>query len=89
MPCVVQATEYSAQFEDYNYLWLDDRRQYLKQFLTYGHALNSEEELMEGKVNEEGALLLKESPPKLNQFKIQVTFKFKQEIIETFNTEML
>lgn len=60
-------------FEEYNYLWLDDRQLYLEQFLKYGHNLSSEEELMEGKYNEEGVALLKESPPKLVQFKQQVS----------------
>lgn len=45
---------------------------YLEQFLTYGHALTPEEELMEGKFNEDGTPMLKESAPKLEQFKYQV-----------------
>ncbi|XP_054265094.1 dynein beta chain, ciliary-like [Macrosteles quadrilineatus] len=68
----IKAIEYSSMFEEYNYLWLDDRQLYLEQFLKYGHNLSSEEELMEGKYNEEGVALLKESPPKLVQFKQQI-----------------
>lgn len=61
-----QAQEYSSSLERYSYLWVDDRRDFLRQFLLYGHVLTAEEIEAAG---EEG---VKEMPPSLEQFKEQV-----------------
>ena len=61
-----QAQEYSSSLERYSYLWVDDRREFLRQFLLYGHVLTAEEIEAAG---EEG---VKEMPPSLEQFKEQV-----------------
>lgn len=61
-----QALEYSSSLERYSYLWVDDRREFLRQFLLYGHVLTAEEIEAAG---EEG---VKEMPPSLGQFKEQV-----------------
>jgi dynein heavy chain len=37
------AYEYTMRFEQYAYLWEDDRQDYLNQFLKYGHQLTAEE----------------------------------------------
>lgn len=52
--------------ECYAYLWADDRREFLRMFLLYGHILTAEEIERAG---EEG---VKETPPELHQFKSQV-----------------
>ncbi len=50
----------------YSYLWVDDRQEFLRQFLQYGHVLTAEEIENAG---EEG---VPPSPPTLAQFKEQV-----------------
>jgi len=54
-------------FDNYAYLWIDDRNEFMKQFLTYGHVLTTEE--IEAHA-EEG---VPENPPTLDMFKDQVT----------------
>lgn len=67
----LQAHDYVGSFENYSYLWLDDRQMFLQQFLLYGRQLDPEEceRLMcgEGEPNE--------SPPTMEQFKEQVIIK--------------
>uniref|UniRef100_A0A8C9W079 Dynein axonemal heavy chain 17 n=1 Tax=Scleropages formosus TaxID=113540 RepID=A0A8C9W079_SCLFO len=58
--------DYSNGFEHYAYLYVDDRKEFMRQFLLYGHVLTSEE--IEAHA-EEG---VPESPPTLAQFKEQV-----------------
>lgn len=36
---VVQASEYRDSYNEHSYLWTDDRKEFLKQFLKYGHVL--------------------------------------------------
>uniref|UniRef100_A0A1B6BXH8 Dynein beta chain, ciliary-like n=1 Tax=Clastoptera arizonana TaxID=38151 RepID=A0A1B6BXH8_9HEMI len=68
-----KAIDYAVIFyEEFCHLWLDDKKLFLQQFLKYGHNLSPEEEMLEGRVNEEGVLLLKENPPKLKQFQSQI-----------------
>lgn len=60
------ATDYVSKFEQYAHLWLDDRSEFLRQFLTYGHILTPEEiELHAGEA-------VPESPPTIVQFKEQI-----------------
>jgi hypothetical protein len=68
--------DYTAEFEQYSYLWLDDMQEVLDQFLTYGRTLNSDELDTMGKVGEDGLPLLKETPPNNDAFRQKVTFFF-------------
>ena len=63
---IERATEYCNSFESFSYLWIDDRQEFMKQFLLYGHVLTTEEIEQAG---EEG---VPETPPSLSQFKEQV-----------------
>lgn len=55
-------------FDNYSYLWVDDRQEFMRQFLLYNHVLTTEE--IEAHA-EEG---VPECPPTLDQFKEQVNF---------------
>ena len=61
-----KAIEYRNSYETYAYLWVDDRQEFMRQFLLYGHVLTTEE------VEQAGDEGVPESPPTLNQFKEQV-----------------
>ena len=61
-----KANEYRSSFDVFAYLWLDDRNEFMRQFLLYNHVLTAEE--IEAHA-EEG---VPESPPTLGQFKEQV-----------------
>ena len=62
-----KAIEYRNSFDNYAYLWVDDRAEFMRQFLLYNHVLTTEE--IEAHA-EEG---VPENPPTLEQFKQQVT----------------
>ncbi|CAF0714705.1 unnamed protein product [Brachionus calyciflorus] len=61
-----KANEYKDSFNKYAYLWVDDRKEFMRQFLLYNHVLNQEEI----EANAENGV--PESPPTLEQFKEQV-----------------
>ena len=61
-----KATEFQNSFESYAYLWVDDREEFMKQFLLYGHVLTAEE------IEQAGDEGIPESPPTLPMFKGQV-----------------
>ena len=61
-----KACEYRNSFDMYAYLWVDDRNEFMRQFLLYNHVLTTEG--IEAHA-EEG---VPESPPTLDQFKGQV-----------------
>jgi len=63
-----KAAEYKNSFTIYEYLWVDDRQEFMQQFLLYGHVLTPEEIEQHA---EEG---VPECPPTLDQFKEQVYF---------------
>ncbi|XP_055624142.1 dynein beta chain, ciliary-like isoform X3 [Toxorhynchites rutilus septentrionalis] len=63
-----EAEEYIQRFDDYNYLWLDDRHSVLEQFLKYGRPLTPDE--MEMLLSAETPL--REVAPSLDQFKVQI-----------------
>lgn len=65
-----KANEYRSSFDAYAYLWLDDRNEFMRQFLLYNHVLTAEE--IEAHA-EEG---VPENPPTLAQFKEQVNKKY-------------
>uniref|UniRef100_A0A6Q2WZ44 Dynein axonemal heavy chain 17 n=1 Tax=Esox lucius TaxID=8010 RepID=A0A6Q2WZ44_ESOLU len=58
--------EYRNSLEGYAYLYVDDRKEFMRQFLLYGHALTSQE--IEAHA-EDG---VPENPPTLEQFREQV-----------------
>lgn len=61
-----KALEHRSSFDNYAYLWVDDRQEFMRQFLCYGHVLTPEEIEQAG---EEG---VPQTPPTLTQFKEQV-----------------
>ncbi|KAI5737346.1 hypothetical protein M8J76_012600 [Diaphorina citri] len=67
-----KVVDYTAEFEQYSYLWLDDMQEVLDQFLTYGRTLNSDELDTMGKVGEDGLPLLKETPPNNDAFRQKI-----------------
>lgn len=58
--------EFRNSLERYSYLYLDDRKEFMRQFLLYGHVPNSQE--TEG-YQDDG---VSESPPSLQNFREQV-----------------
>uniref|UniRef100_A0A8C4YFM3 Dynein axonemal heavy chain 11 n=1 Tax=Gopherus evgoodei TaxID=1825980 RepID=A0A8C4YFM3_9SAUR len=60
-----KALDYRNSLDTYAYLWVDDRAEFMKQFLLYGHVLTSEEIDSHA---DEGA---PEQPPTTEQFKEQ------------------
>ncbi len=63
---IEKATEHCHSLETFSYLWIDDRQEFMKQFLLYGHVLTSEE------LENAGDSGVSETPPSLTQFKEQV-----------------
>lgn len=63
---LLQATDYRNKFEAYAYLWVDDRHEFLRQFLLYGHMVTPEEIEAAG----EGGVAV--CAPTLEQFREQV-----------------
>ncbi|CAF2140297.1 unnamed protein product [Rotaria magnacalcarata] len=63
---IVKANEYRALFNKYAYLWVDDRTEFMRQFLLYGHVLTQEE--IEANADQG----VTQNPPTLQQFKEQV-----------------
>uniref|UniRef100_A0A667Y5V4 Dynein axonemal heavy chain 11 n=1 Tax=Myripristis murdjan TaxID=586833 RepID=A0A667Y5V4_9TELE len=61
-----KALNYQRMFDCYTHLWLDDRAEFLSQFLLYGRVLTSEEMEMYG------GDVLPESPPTIDNFKEQI-----------------
>ncbi|PNI58007.1 DNAH11 isoform 4 [Pan troglodytes] len=58
--------DFRNTLETHAYLWVDDRAEFMKHFLLYGHAVSSDE--MDAHANEE----IPEQPPTLEQFKEQI-----------------
>lgn len=66
---IEEAYEFCDHFQNYEYLWLDDREQYLSNFLTYSRQLTNEEfEWLA--IND--PLAPKPCPPKMEQFREQI-----------------
>ncbi|KAK7113097.1 dynein beta chain, ciliary-like [Littorina saxatilis] len=63
---IQKAMEYKHTFDNYAYLWVDDRTDFMRQFLLYNHVLLPEE--LDALA--EGSLI--ENPPTLTQFKEQI-----------------
>lgn len=64
---IVKASKYQSSFENYTHLWLDERSEFLKQFLLYGQALTTKYVEAYGE-----AIDLPENPPTTDKFKEQV-----------------
>lgn len=64
--------EFTAEFDQYSYLWLDDKQEILDQFLTYGRTLTAEEKIFVGREGEEGVPVLKKMAPSNDAFKQKV-----------------
>ena len=63
---LTKANEFKYSFNKYAYLWVDDRKEFMKQFLLYNHVLTPEE------IEAHSETGVPESPPTLEQFKGQV-----------------
>ncbi|KAI7806173.1 dynein axonemal heavy chain 11 [Triplophysa rosa] len=61
-----KALKYQEAYNRYAPLWLDDRVEFLRQFLLYGHALTAQE------VETYGEDAFPETPPTMEQFKEQM-----------------
>uniref|UniRef100_A0A3B3Y630 AAA+ ATPase domain-containing protein n=1 Tax=Poecilia mexicana TaxID=48701 RepID=A0A3B3Y630_9TELE len=61
-----QVREYQTSFSSYRYLWTDDRSEFMRQFLLYGHVLSTEEAELYADYE------LKKNPPTLENFKDQI-----------------
>ncbi|KAL6489651.1 hypothetical protein MHYP_G00033920 [Metynnis hypsauchen] len=63
---VRRVSQYRSTFERYSHLWLDERAEFLRQFLLYGQSLTAED------VEAYGEDALPEAPPTTDQFKQQI-----------------
>ena len=63
---VSQGTKYQDSYSTYSYLWVDNRQEFLSQFLLYGRVLTPEE------IEQAGDEGVPEDPPTLASFKKQV-----------------
>ena len=61
-----KACDYRNSFDSYAYLWVDDRNEFMRQFLLYNHVLTSDE------IEAHAETGVPEEPPTLAQFKEQV-----------------
>ncbi|XP_067320917.1 dynein axonemal heavy chain 9-like [Anolis sagrei] len=59
-------SDYRSSFDHYSYLYVDDKKEFLRQFLLYGHVLTPEEIELHAEND------TPESPPTLQQFKEQI-----------------
>ncbi|XP_030637015.1 dynein heavy chain 11, axonemal [Chanos chanos] len=75
-----KAVQYQCVFDRYSHLWLDDRAEFLRQFLLYGQALTAEEVEAFG----EGAF--SENPPTTEKFKEQIDL-YEELYIQVGNIE--
>ena len=61
-----KSNDYKNSFNKYASLWVDDRKEFMRQFLLYNHVLKPEE--IEAHAESGG---IPESPPTMDQFKEQ------------------
>ncbi|KAI1899527.1 hypothetical protein AGOR_G00062710 [Albula goreensis] len=66
---IARVKEFQSSFSSYCYLWMDDRVEFMRQFLLYGHGLSTEEAELYADYE------LTKNPPKLENFKEQDTDK--------------
>ncbi|XP_072501166.1 dynein axonemal heavy chain 9 [Notamacropus eugenii] len=58
--------DYRNSFDQYSFLYMDDRKEFMRHFLLYGHMLTTEE------LEAHGEDRIPENPPTLQQFKLQI-----------------
>ncbi|KAJ8288109.1 hypothetical protein COCON_G00007680 [Conger conger] len=63
---IKKALQYRGVYDCYSQLWLDDRAEFMRQFLLYGHTLTAEE------LDGFGEESFPETPPTIEQFKEQI-----------------
>ncbi|KAM5271528.1 dynein axonemal heavy chain 11 [Ctenodactylus gundi] len=63
---ISKVLDFRKSLETYAYLWVDDRGEFMKHFLMYGHTMSSEE--VDAHAKED----VPEQPPTLEQFKEQI-----------------
>jgi len=63
---ISKAHEYQHSFDRYAYLWTDDRKEFMRQFLIYGHVLTPEE------IQQHAINGIPENPPTTAQFREQI-----------------
>lgn len=66
MNILTKANEFKYSFHKYAYLWVDDRQEFMKQFLLYNHVPTADE------IDSYADTGVPECPPTLEQFKDQV-----------------
>ncbi|CAH1164042.1 unnamed protein product [Phaedon cochleariae] len=66
---IEEAYEFCDHFQSYSYLWLDDRQEYLHQFLNFGRQLSGEELEYMGT---QDPMAPKPCPAKMEQFREQI-----------------
>jgi dynein heavy chain len=82
---IEEAYEYCDNFQNYSYIWLDDRKIYLDHFLTYSRQLTGEEIDW---VNLKDSAAPKPNPPKMEQFREQIDhFENLYNEVERMQTE--
>ncbi|XP_064861656.1 dynein axonemal heavy chain 11 [Oncorhynchus nerka] len=64
---ISKVREYQVSFSSYRYLWTDDRSEFMRQFLLYGHVLSTEEAELYADYE------LAKNPPTLDNFKEQIS----------------
>ncbi|CAF3056070.1 unnamed protein product [Rotaria socialis] len=63
---IAKGHEYQRSFDRYAYLWTDDRKEFMRQFLIYGHVLTPEE------IQQHALTGIPENPPTTGQFREQI-----------------
>ncbi|XP_074120841.1 dynein axonemal heavy chain 9 [Sminthopsis crassicaudata] len=58
--------DYRNSFDHYSFLYMDNRKEFMRHFLLYGHMLTAEE------LETHGEERIPENPPTLQQFKLQI-----------------
>ncbi|XP_025160705.1 dynein beta chain, ciliary-like [Harpegnathos saltator] len=71
---LVQAQEYIITFDEFAWLWLDDKQEYLNFFLRFGRALTDTEKIVVAENSENLPEHLKERKPELNDFKREIDY---------------
>ena len=80
-----KVNDYEKGLAKYSYLWLEDRQEFLKQFLIYGRSLTMDEVDALRDVN---SPKIKESPPSVDKFKEQIdSYEELYRIVDMTETE--
>ncbi|XP_068439704.1 dynein axonemal heavy chain 9 isoform X3 [Clinocottus analis] len=69
---MVTCCEFRNSLERYSYLYVDDRKEFIRQFLLYGHAASSQEASSQEASRQEACASAPLSPPTLDHFREQV-----------------